>query len=65
MGMILEIRGYSGFDFTSCNRRENQHLVEVRLDRFMCSNSWENYFNNSQVSNIAIMVPITALFRLI
>lgn len=35
------------------NRQENERLVEVRLDIFLCSFSWESMFDNSRVISVS------------
>ncbi|KAL9416830.1 hypothetical protein AB3S75_039924 [Citrus x aurantiifolia] len=47
--------GCTGYPFTWSNRRFDPHLVEERLDRFMCSRDWVNSFYDYTATNLLTM----------
>ncbi|KAH9735375.1 reverse transcriptase domain-containing protein [Citrus sinensis] len=44
--------GFKGYPFTWSNRRFGVGLIEERLDRFLCSRSWGNYFQEKAAMNL-------------
>ena len=44
--------GYSGYELTCCNYRENGVIVEERLDRFCGNTDWSLLFPSAHFSHI-------------
>lgn len=44
--------GYKGSQFTWSNKRFRPHLIEERLDRFLCSKDWRNNFQEFLARNL-------------
>lgn len=40
----LEDLGSNGYPFTWSNRRFGPHIIEERLDRFLCNSNWRSCF---------------------
>lgn len=51
-GYELRDLGYSGYPFTWSNKRAGSHIIEERLDRFLCDNSWGNYIQEKAVVHL-------------
>lgn len=44
--------GYKGYPFTWSNRRFSSHFIEKRLNRFLCSKDWTNFFHDQVATNL-------------
>lgn len=44
--------GCNGYPYTWSNRRFGTHFIEERLDKFMCSNDWSNFFQDQATTNL-------------
>ncbi|KAL5772715.1 hypothetical protein ACOSP7_012328 [Xanthoceras sorbifolium] len=49
----LKDSGYSGPDFTWCNKTEGQDLIQERLDRCVCNLNWNNLFPFPSVKHLS------------
>lgn len=44
--------GLNGYPFTQSNRRFDPHLIEERLDRFLCNQNWCSLYQKTTAQNI-------------
>lgn len=48
----LKDLGSIGYPFTWSNRRFGPHIIEEKLDRFLCNNNWGNNFQEKAGRNL-------------
>lgn len=44
--------GSTGYPFTWSNRRFGLHIIEGRLDRYLCNSIWKSYFQEKAAQNL-------------
>jgi hypothetical protein len=49
----LEDFGYSGSNFTWCNKQEGGHFIKERLDQVLANSLWQDLFPIKQVNILA------------
>lgn len=52
---ILVDLGCTSYPFTWSNRRFGPHLIEERLDKFLCSRDWANNFYDPPATNLLMV----------